>query len=77
MAESNPNLIPINRRVTKRVTVPEKYRKAAKILKLADERKDSVKNLIYSSGHRVSYTFQCLNRTGLHFLSNCLAVNLI
>jgi len=52
MAESNPNLIPINRRVNKRVTVPEIYRKAAKILKSADDKRDSVKNLIYSSGYR-------------------------
>jgi len=40
--------------VKKRATVPEVYRKAAKILKQAEERKDSVKNLIYSSGFRVS-----------------------
>jgi len=70
MAERNPNLIPINRRVTKRVTVPEKYRKAAKILKLADERKDSVKNLIYSSGHRdikpiYALLAECLKRQPL------------
>ena len=56
MAESNPNSIPINRRVNKRVTVPEIYRKAAKILKSAEDKRDSVKNLIYSSGYRVSYT---------------------
>lgn len=39
----------------KRVTVPELYRKAAKILKAADEQKGSLKNLIYSSGYRVSF----------------------
>jgi len=58
MAEGNPNLIPINnnsnKRVNKRVTVPEIYRKAAKILRSAEEKKDSVKNLIYSSGYRFS-----------------------
>ena len=38
----------------RRSTVPELYRKAAKVLKQAEERKQSVKNLIYSSGFRVS-----------------------
>lgn len=38
----------------KRATVPELYRKAAKVLKSAEQRKESVKNLIYSSGFRVS-----------------------
>ncbi|XP_046437723.1 28S rRNA (cytosine-C(5))-methyltransferase-like [Daphnia pulex] len=37
---------------SKRVTVPEIYRKAARILKSAEERKGSLKNLIYSSGFR-------------------------
>ncbi|KAI9555146.1 hypothetical protein GHT06_017661 [Daphnia sinensis] len=36
----------------KRATVPEIYRKAARILKSAEERKGSLKNLIYSSGYR-------------------------
>ncbi|XP_032780727.1 28S rRNA (cytosine-C(5))-methyltransferase [Daphnia magna] len=36
----------------KRATVPEIYRKAARILKSAEERKGSLKNLIYSSGFR-------------------------
>jgi len=36
----------------KRSTVPELYRKAAKVLKQAELRKESVKNLIYSSGFR-------------------------
>lgn len=43
----------------KRVTVPEIYRKAARILKSAEERKGSLKNLIYSSGFRVSDPSSC------------------
>ena len=42
----------------KRSTVPELYRKAAKVLKQAELRKESVKNLIYSSGFRVSQRFR-------------------
>lgn len=43
----------------KRATVPEIYRKAARILKSAEERKGSLKNLIYSSGFRVSKPSGC------------------
>jgi len=44
-------------RTHKRANVPEIYRKAAKILKSSEERKGSIKNLIYNSGFRVSLKF--------------------
>lgn len=66
-------------RSKRRATVPELYRKAALILKSAEERKGSLKNLVYSSGFRVSdpydYTINGFVWAPFHILKRCRISN--